>query len=162
MRTGALVAVALVVLIVAGCATGQEPLPSPIAGWPVQTIRVDDRELRVVLAVDSQQGLQGVDDLGELDGMLFDFVEEVEPGPHGFWMRDVTIELDIAWFDGGGVLIDTMRMPVCAVDCPTFRAAAPFRWALETPAGSLALTTGARLEVVGPADTGTSFVPSVP
>ena len=58
------------------------------------------------------QGLMGVTDLGELDGMLFVFESNVS---NGFWMKDTPIPLDIAFFDVDGVLVDLLTMTPCRV-----------------------------------------------
>ncbi len=77
-----------------------------------------------------------VTDLGSLDGMLFVFPE---PTTAAFWMKDTLIPLDIAFFDGGGDLVDRLTMVPCEADpCPTYPAAGTYRFALEAPAGVLA------------------------
>lgn len=100
-------------------------------------ITVDDSELVVAVAATGEersQGLRGVDDLGDLDGMLF--VWDGEEVTSRFTMADTLIELDIAFFDADGRLVDAFRMVPCdGEDCPTYAAAAPYAYALETPAG---------------------------
>jgi len=96
-------------------------------------------ELQVVVA-DSpgtrSRGLMAVDDLGPLGGMAFVFDAPTETG---FYMRDVLMPLDIAFVGADGTVVDVLTMPLCPAEpCPVFHAAAPFRWALETPAGRLA------------------------
>ncbi len=80
------------------------------------------------------QGLRRVDDLLDLDGMLFVYDEEME---RVFTMRTVPIPLEIGFFDGRGRLFEVLRMERCgdSTDCPTYRASAPFRWAVETEVG---------------------------
>jgi len=136
----------LLLVVVAACA-GR--LPDPISDWPVVTATLDDRPVRLVVAIDPQQGLQGIDQLTGADGMLFDFGREVEPATARFWMRDVLIPLDIAWFDGDGRLVGTASMSTCELDCPTYAAPGPFRWAVESPAGSIVLSEGATLDAPG-------------
>jgi len=136
----------LLVVVVAACA---RQLPDPISGWPLVTTNLDGRAVRLVVAVDRAQGLQGIDQLTGADGMLFDFGREVEPATARFWMRDVLIPLDIAWFDGEGRLVGTASMSTCELDCPTYAAPGPFRWAVESPAGSIVLSEGATLDAPG-------------
>jgi len=136
----------LLLVVVAACA-GR--LPDPISDWPVVTATLDDRPVRLVVAIDPQQGLQGIDQLTGADGMLFDFGREVEPATARFWMRDVLIPLDIAWFDGEGRLVGTASMSTCELDCPIYAAPGPFRWAVESPAGSIVLSEGAALDPPG-------------
>ena len=138
------VGLVLVLALIAACGAG---LPEPIREWPVIRATVDGRPVRLVLAVDRQQGLQRVPELTGADGMLFDFGREVEPTTGRFWMHDVLIPVDIAWFDGEGRLVGTATMATCEQDCPTYVAPGPFRWALETPSGSRTLRAGAVLEL---------------
>lgn len=122
-------------------------LPEPIRDWPVIHATVDGRPVRLVLAVDQRQGLQHTAELTGADGMLFDYGREVDPATTRFWMRDVLVPLDIAWFDGRGRLVGSTVMSTCEQDCPTYAAPAPFRWAVETPAGSLAVREGSVLDL---------------
>jgi uncharacterized membrane protein (UPF0127 family) len=66
-------------------------------------------------------------------------------------MDGVAMPLDIAWFDGDGVLIGTAEMTPCPAEpCPRYTAPGPYRWALEAPPGAFGdLSPGARLEVGG-------------
>lgn len=93
-----------------------------------------------------RQGLMGVDDLGDLDGMLFQFPTEAISG---FWMKDTLMALDIAFFGDDMGLVDSLSMVPCSPDsCLSYVADAPFSWALETPAGSLGpMATGTTLSV---------------
>jgi len=79
------------------------------------------------------QGLMGVTDLGDVDGMLFVWEEEISAA---FWMKDTLIPLDIAFFDADGALVDTFTMQPCEEDpCPRYPAAGPFQYAIETTVG---------------------------
>ncbi len=86
-----------------------------------------------------------VEVLGDLDGMLFVF-EEDRAG--GFWMKNTLIPLDIAFFDGGGELVEVMSMVPCEEDpCPTYTPSAIYRYALEAPLGDLGgIPSSARLD----------------
>lgn len=65
------------------------------------TLTLPDGEVIPLRIADSEservQGLSGVDDLAEDEGMLFLFPEYEE---QGFWMKDMLIPLDIIWIDG--------------------------------------------------------------
>ncbi len=120
-----------------------------LAGWETATIAVGGSELLVAVADDPaerRQGLMGVDDLGDLDGMLFQFPNEAISG---FWMKDTLMALDIAFFGDDMGLVDSLSMVPCSPDsCLSYVADAPFSWALETPAGSLGpLANGTTLSV---------------
>lgn len=134
----------LALALIAACGAG---LPEPIRDWPVVDATLDGQRLRLVVAVDRQQGMQRIAELTGADGMLFDFGREVDPASARFWMRDVAIPLDIAWFDAGGRLVGTAAMPTCDLDCPRYEAPGAFRFAVETPAGSLPLQEGSVLEL---------------
>lgn len=114
------------------------PVPSALRSLERATVIVAGRRLSVAVATTEREqtaGLQGVTDLGPLDGMLFTFPS---PTDTRFWMKDTPIPLDIAFFDAAGRLVTSLTMPVCAADpCPTYAAAGPYVWALETPAGHL-------------------------
>ncbi|MCZ7527803.1 MAG: DUF192 domain-containing protein [Acidimicrobiia bacterium] len=82
-------------------------------------------------------GPQGVDDLGAHDGMVFVFDG---PTRAAFTMGGTPMELDVAFYDDDGRLVARHRMAPCEGDgagCPTYSAGAPFRYALEVPAGRL-------------------------
>lgn len=124
------------VLLLTACGSGD---PIGLDGFETTTIALDDQQLVVAVAdtvLLRPQGLMGVTDLGGLDGMVFVF-EELTDG--GFWMKDTPIALDIAFFDTGGVFVDSFTMEPCGEDpCPVYRSAGSYRYAVETPAGSLA------------------------
>ena len=120
-------------------------------GWETMTIQVGDDGMVVAIADDPgerAQGLMGVDDLGDLNGMLFVFPAQTTGG---FWMKDTLIPLDIAFFDDGGSLVEVLTMDPCPADpCPSYVASGPFSWALEAPAGRLgALDSDATLSAAG-------------
>ena len=142
--------VVLITLAVALAACASEPAPT-LTGFPESTtITIDDRELTVAVADTPAlraHGLMGVTDLGELDGMLFVWEEDSESG---FWMKDTLIPLDIAFFDSDGVVVNVLTMVPCASDdCPRYRAGAPYRHAVEAPAGDLGFVTLDSVLVIG-------------
>ncbi len=98
-----------------------------------------------------QRGLMGRTDLGGKDGMLFRFDTETSTS---FYMKDTLIPLSIAWFNSEGVFVSAADMEPCPDDvgCPTYSAAAPYRYALEVPKGGLpglGVGPGAQLVVGG-------------
>lgn len=77
----------------------------------------------------------GVVDLGDLDGMLFVFGEEVSVA---FTMQNTLIPLDIAFFDQAGRPVDRLSMTPCESEpCPLYRTSGAFAYALEMPAGAM-------------------------
>ncbi len=150
MRRGALLAAVLLVAL--ACSPAPSPSGDAFAGLPRRTIHVGGQALEVVVAIDRGRGLTGVDDLGIVDGMLFDYSAETAPSRSTFWMPGVRIPLDIAFFGEDRQLIAVVAMPLCpeaaqaSRACPTYASPAPFRWALETEAGSFAFAEGATLD----------------
>jgi uncharacterized membrane protein (UPF0127 family) len=69
--------------------------------------------------------------------MLFQFEPQVDTSRLGWVMDGVAFPLDIAWFDEAGGLVGTASMAICpALPCPTYAPDAPYRFALEAPAGA--------------------------
>lgn len=82
-----------------------------------------------------RQGLMGVTDLGDGDGMAF-----VYPVPHTgtFWMKNTLLPLSIAFFDDQGAFLDAFDMEPCTADpCPVYPTATDFLIAIETTRGDL-------------------------
>jgi uncharacterized membrane protein (UPF0127 family) len=102
-------------------------------------VTLGETPLRLALADDVAErtrGLMGVDDFGDLHGMLFAYEEDTMTS---FWMKDTPLALDIAFFDMTGALVDDLTMPPCTADpCPFYVPSGPFTWAIESPAGALA------------------------
>ena len=117
----------------------------------VRTASLDGERLLVALAstpVQRSQGLRGVLDLGDLDGMVFWWGGAETTS--SFTMADTLIDLDIAWFDLDGHVVSTSVMTPCrdADPCPSYRASGRYAMALERPAGALPeVTPGSRLVV---------------
>ena len=101
----------------------------------IRTVEIGGQGWDVLLG--DEDGMRGLEDFMGADGMLFVFDEDVDPTAVGWVMDGVAFPLDIAWFDGDGVLLGTATMPICAVEpCPVHRAPAPYRWAVEAPIGA--------------------------
>lgn len=88
-----------------------------------------------------------VEDLGDLDGMVFLFEADTETA---FTMRNTVVPLDIAFFDQEGRLVDRLDMVPCRLDpCPLYRSKGAFSYALEMPAGTMGeLDANSRFSVV--------------
>lgn len=122
----------------------QTPVTVPVPNdellgvFPRDTIVIDGVELSVAIATTPElraQGLMGVDDLGDLDGMLFVFEEEIDAR---FWMRTVPISLDIWFFDASGESVGMETMVPCNDPCTErYSPGVPFQFALETEVGWL-------------------------
>lgn len=83
------------------------------------------------------RGLMNQQDLHGYDSMVFVFPEDATDS---FYMANVPVPLDVAWFDGAGNFVSAATMEVCAVsapDCPRYGAQGSYRYALETTRGGL-------------------------
>jgi uncharacterized membrane protein (UPF0127 family) len=109
----------------------------PLDAFERQTIEVSGQEWEVAIAIEPHeraQGLMGVTDLGDLDGMLFKWEEDTTSF---FWMKDTLMPLDIAFFAADGTLVDLLSMEPCLTDpCPEYHPSGPYRYALEAPRGA--------------------------
>lgn len=114
----------------------------------VREIGVDGGTLTVAWADDigeRSQGLRGISDLGDLDGMLFDMAGE---STATFTMSGVPIALDIYFFDPDGESLGMLEMEPCLEgSCPSYGLGVPFRYALEVPAGRLPEGSSPRLQL---------------
>ena len=123
----------------AACSGGSDATTTtidPVPGFARLAVTVSGDEWRVAVADTPelrQQGLMGVTDLGDLDGMLFVFEEDVS---NGFWMKNTLIPLDIAFFSVEGALVDLLRMTPCEADpCEIYQPSGSYRYAIETEVG---------------------------
>lgn len=114
---------------------------APIAPFSSVRFRVgDDPTLFCALLAATQAakelGMQGREDLGGYDAMVFAFATDATTV---FTNHFVPIDLDIAWVDAGGRVVDRTTMDACpeGEDCPTYLSRDPYRYAIETPAGGL-------------------------
>jgi uncharacterized membrane protein (UPF0127 family) len=115
-------------------------IPPQLEDSEFREVSVGDRELLLAIA-DSPglraTGLMGVEDLGDLDGMLFFWRHEALGG---FWMKDTLIPLDIVWFDADGAMVGRASMVPCtATPCPRYEpdGDADYRYAIEANPGDL-------------------------
>ena len=117
---------------------GTIKVPSQIDTFRVKEVQVGDRTLTLAIADNPTlrgQGLQGVTDLEDLDGMLFFWRHDGD----AFWMKDTLIPLDIVWFNEDGTYKGRASMEPCTTDpCPTYQPDdLDFRHAIEAPPGTL-------------------------
>jgi uncharacterized membrane protein (UPF0127 family) len=136
-------------LLKTGLAAADAGTPLTLRALTAVDVAVADHEYRVAVADDPEawtHGLSGVNDLGPLDGLLFAFPEPVDAR---FFMKGASMPLDIAFFDAAGTCLHVVTMPLCSADpCPTFGPGAPYRWAIEAPAGTLVgIAEGDRMTV---------------
>jgi uncharacterized membrane protein (UPF0127 family) len=116
------------------------PATAPFAALTETSIRVGQREIRVVVADDVTErtiGLRGRVDASPYDGMLFVFDDDTETA---FTMSGVPAPLRIAFFAADGSRVDVLRMEPCAgsdATCPLYRASGAYRYALETAAAAM-------------------------
>ena len=94
-----------------------------------------------------QRGLMRQNDLDGYDGMIFRFAKAEE---QSFWMRNTSIPLSIAFFDGAGAFVSASDMAPCGdrADCPHYNSGGAARYALEVIQGRLPAvggTPGSRL-----------------
>ena len=82
-----------------------------------------------------RRGLSGRSSIPERSGMLFLYGEDHRGG---FWMKDTTIPLSIAFWDDRGRVVDRFDMAPCAAeDCPVHEADAAYVGAVEVNRGAL-------------------------
>ncbi len=135
--------------------TSTEPpvVPEELADFAVRLLAIEDGDVTYSLLVavaDSpqkrSQGLMGLVDLGDLDGMIFVW-PDLTTSP--FWMKDTLIPLDIAFFAPDGSWVSNFTMVPCADgECPNYSADGPYLYAIEVPdSGFAGLTPAARLDL---------------
>ena len=83
-----------------------------------------------------QQGMQGREDLGGYDAMVFAFPRD---NSTQFINHFVPVQLQIGFYDKDGDFVDGTSMDPCpsGEDCPTYASKDPFRYAIETLGGGL-------------------------
>jgi uncharacterized membrane protein (UPF0127 family) len=134
------VSVGLVVLALASCASGKEPVHGDAGNRILVRIRTADgtielEDLQVARTSETQaRGLMGQTSLPQDGGMAFLFDGEIRAG---FWMKDTLIPLSILFWQGDGRIIDILDMRPCREDpCPVYRASAPYVGAIEMNRGA--------------------------
>ena len=111
------------------------------------SVRVDDTEIGVLIADESEERRQGLKEVTEVpegaDGMLFTYAS---PTFVTYGMLDVVLPLDIWFFGPDGALIGSGEMAPCAAEpCTSYGSPGPVSWVLETVAGEFDFPMGATL-----------------
>jgi uncharacterized membrane protein (UPF0127 family) len=136
----------LLLLVLGACGDGGGGAagePSPETSFPIATALLDNGEESTLLTVEvaetpeqHERGLMGRESLPDDRGMVFVFFEERETG---FWMKDTSIPLSIAYFDADGTIVRILDMEPCEKDpCPVYDPGVPYMGALEVNQGSFA------------------------
>lgn len=117
-----------------GSGSSGEASPEPLA---TATVVVTDgespSELTVEIAdepAERARGLMFRDELADDAGMLFVFPGDTQVG---FWMKDTTIPLSIAFIAADGTIVDVQDMQPLVKELT--RAPGPYRYALEVNQG---------------------------
>ncbi len=135
-------------LSIAACSSKSEPDRTTVV------IRGDRVVTLTVEVADSpeerERGLMSRPALDPDAGMLFLFDR---PSTTAFVMRDTTIPLSIAFYDGVGAITQILDMDPCGAEpCRLYRPRAPYVGALEVSQGAFrrfGVREGDRLEVSG-------------
>ncbi len=135
-----IVSMGLVVLALASCANGGEPVHGNAGSRIVVQIRtaggtIELENLQVARTPEAQaRGLMGRSTLPQDGGMAFLFDGDTTAA---FWMKDTLIPLSILFWRGDGRIIDILDMPPCRADpCAVYRASGPYVGALEMNRGT--------------------------
>ena len=116
------------------------PASAPFQGLTEAQVGVGGRCLRVVVADDQAERVQGLRtrrDIGAYDGMLFVYDEPVATP---FTMSTVRVPLEIGFYASDGSPVSRRHMKPCPhaeADCPDYHSGGPFVFALETLSGKL-------------------------
>ena len=141
-RLAALVALALTLAACSGDGDDgarSEPAPSP--SFPIATVLLDNGTESTLVTVEvaetpeqHERGLTGRASLPEDEGMVFVFFEERDTG---FWMKDTSIPLSVAFFDAEGTIVRILDMDPCTDDpCPVYDPGTGYMGALEVNQGA--------------------------
>lgn len=124
----------LAIFVLGGCLIHAAPSGEPQPRLPEVSLHIGDATLRAEVADEEHERIAGLmyrSELTEGRGMLFVFPV---PQPFGFWMRNTTIPLSIAYINAAGVIREIHDLqPLDEVPVEsTFR---DLVYALEVPQG---------------------------
>ena len=112
----------------------------PIGDVEQVTLGKDTHTVRIATTPESRtQGLSGVAYLGKFQGLLLAFPYEA---PHGIWMKDMEIPIDILWLnnDKRVVYIVENASPEWSTT-KIMKPSEPALYVIELPAGAVARST---------------------
>ncbi|MDX1659786.1 MAG: DUF192 domain-containing protein [Nitriliruptorales bacterium] len=150
MRPSVLAISLIASLVLAACAGGTDPGPSPTAARDVvpplhpsvddygeAVLEIDGTQLAVLVAdtpEERRHGLMEVPALPDGVGMLFVYAAD---RTGGFWMKDTLVPLSIAFVAADGTVLEILDMEPCPSGeaCPSYRPDSPYRYAVEVPLG---------------------------
>jgi uncharacterized membrane protein (UPF0127 family) len=89
--------------------------------------------LLLYVAEDLERGLMFVTDLGDLDGMLFDFKVSDR---HSVWMKNTFLPLDVLFVADSGLVVDVL-CDLIPFSTKTHQSCCNCRYMLEVPAGTV-------------------------
>lgn len=110
-------------------------LVAPPQNTPLSEVTLAGEKILVTVAdtpVLQERGLSGRSALNQNEGMLFVFPS---PGLYGFWMKDMSIPIDIIWFDANKQMVDVWESATPASYPETRIPIKDVMYALEVPAG---------------------------
>lgn len=118
------------------------------------SVKVDGHEIPVWIMDDEGKRAEGYmflrpQDAPDGHGMIFVF-PEVQPndGKHGFWMKQCLLELDIAYIDKAGKVLNVERGTT--LNLSSLQPAGPYMYVLELKAGEAAkfgVKAGAHIDI---------------
>jgi uncharacterized membrane protein (UPF0127 family) len=118
---------------------GEEPPPAGTVAYQLQGGERSPVTVFLEVAATPEQrsvGLSNRDGLADRRGMVFLFPTDTDGA---FWMKDTRVPLSIAFVAADGRVVAVREMTPCTADpCPTYAPGAPYRYAVELPAGSFA------------------------
>lgn len=125
-----------ITILCSGCQQkGAVPIQARPGKHPVE---ISGHKVWCMIAADNasrQRGLMYRSSLPDDEGMLFIFPQA---SSQGFWMKNCLMDMDIAYIDDAGKIVDiiTMKAPKPGdVLFPRYRSSQPVRYALETNPG---------------------------
>ena len=141
------IAIAALLLVLSSAAC------SAVPEWAV-AVFPSGREFSLEIAADPadrQRGYMFRERVGPNEGMLFVFETSQ---PHGFWMKNCKVALDLIWLDEQFRVVDmALRMPPCPEEgeCPMIQPLRAARYVLEVAGGTVdaeGLRRGQRLVIM--------------
>lgn len=98
-------------------------------------IQIKDQRLDVWISKNEEErrrGLSNLDSIGDNEGMLFIFQEEVEPL---FWMKDMNFPIDIIWINSEKEIVEITERIYPETYPQTFSPPTSVKYVIEVNAG---------------------------